>query len=345
MPGVRTTRSTPRPSASAPPATGGRLGPRRTTSSRSRRTRTGRPCSSARARAAAATTGLACRRTLPRWRAGSAARHPARTKTRRARGSAGSTHEVRSVAAQSPGGSSSGGRASTVVRRPCTLPRRLVPRPACRRPPSRRRRRVPRPGRRAGAVSSANPPWPSATSGATAWEPPPSSAAGRRRRRGRDAVSCGSVAGGDVPRVEDGAPSGAAAQVREEGLLHRGVVVGGRALGPEALESADDPRRAEPALAGPGGAERGRPAAPRVLGASPSTVVIARPATRRAGVTHATRGWPSTSTVQHPHWPCGLQPSLGDRRPSVSRSTSSSEPPRRLPRPAGRRPPAAAVGC
>ena len=38
-----------------------------------------------------------------------------------------------------------------------------------------------------------------------------------------------------------------------------------------------------------------------------------RPATRRAGVTQATRGAPSTSTVQHPHWPCGLQPSLADR--------------------------------
>ena len=56
-------------------------------------------------------------------------------------------------------------------------------------------------------------------------------------------------------------------------------------------------------------------------------VVIARPATRRAGVTQATRGAPSTSTVQHPHWPCGLQPSFAERTPSRSRSTSSSEPP------------------
>ena len=33
---------------------------------------------------------------------------------------------------------------------------------------------------------------------------------------------------------------------------------------------------------------------------SPSSVVIDRPLTRRAGVTQATRGCPSTSTVQHP---------------------------------------------
>ena len=38
-------------------------------------------------------------------------------------------------------------------------------------------------------------------------------------------------------------------------------------------------------------------------------MVIRRPATRAIGVTHATRGWPSTQTVQHPHCPCGLQPS------------------------------------
>ena len=41
----------------------------------------------------------------------------------------------------------------------------------------------------------------------------------------------------------------------------------------------------------------------RSAGSRPSRVVIDRPATRRAGVTHATRGAPSTSTVQQPHWP------------------------------------------
>ena len=52
-----------------------------------------------------------------------------------------------------------------------------------------------------------------------------------------------------------------------------------------------------------------------------------RPATRAAGVTHATRGSPSTSTVQHPHWPCGAQPSFTDTSPSRSRSTDSSDSP------------------
>ena len=56
--------------------------------------------------------------------------------------------------------------------------------------------------------------------------------------------------------------------------------------------------------------------------------MIDRPATRRTGVTQATRGWPSTSTVQHPHWPCGLHPSLAERSPRSSRSTSSSDAPR-----------------
>ena len=39
----------------------------------------------------------------------------------------------------------------------------------------------------------------------------------------------------------------------------------------------------------------------RTPASSPSRVVMARPATRRAGVTQATLGWPSTSTVQQPH--------------------------------------------
>ena len=57
---------------------------------------------------------------------------------------------------------------------------------------------------------------------------------------------------------------------------------------------------------------------------SPSSVVIDRPLTRRAGVTQATRGCPSTSTVQHLHWPWGLQPSLTDIMPRRSRRTVSS---------------------
>ena len=69
--------------------------------------------------------------------------------------------------------------------------------------------------------------------------------------------------------------------------------------------------------------------AQRVLssGSSPSTVVTDRPATRRTAVTQATRGAPSTQTVQQPHWPWGLHPSLTERQRSCSRSASSREVP------------------
>ena len=73
---------------------------------------------------------------------------------------------------------------------------------------------------------------------------------------------------------------------------------------------------------------RTRPANARLTVASrPSTVVTARPATRVTGVTQATRGSPSTSTVQQPHCPCGAHPSLTDTTPSRSRSTESSDSP------------------
>jgi hypothetical protein len=63
----------------------------------------------------------------------------------------------------------------------------------------------------------------------------------------------------------------------------------------------------------------------RSSGSTPSRVVTERPATRRAGVTQATRGRPSTQTVQQPHWPWGLQPSLTERQEKRWRRRSSSE--------------------
>ena len=63
-------------------------------------------------------------------------------------------------------------------------------------------------------------------------------------------------------------------------------------------------------------------------GSSPSTVVMERPATRRTAVTQATRGAPSTQTVQQPHWPWGLHPSLTEWQPTCSRSASRREVPR-----------------
>ena len=65
----------------------------------------------------------------------------------------------------------------------------------------------------------------------------------------------------------------------------------------------------------------------RQAGSRPSSVVTERPATRLIGVTQATLGAPSIHTVQHPHWPWGLQPSFAVRRPSRSRSTSRREDP------------------
>ena len=65
----------------------------------------------------------------------------------------------------------------------------------------------------------------------------------------------------------------------------------------------------------------------RRVASRPSTVVTVRPATRVAGVTQATLGSPSTSTVQHPHCPCGAHPSFTDVNPRRSRSTSSSDSP------------------
>jgi hypothetical protein len=57
-------------------------------------------------------------------------------------------------------------------------------------------------------------------------------------------------------------------------------------------------------------------------GSRPSTVVTDRPATRRTGVTQETRGSPSTHTVQQPHWPWGLHPSLTEGQPNSSRRAS-----------------------
>src|SRR5262249_23291392 len=62
----------------------------------------------------------------------------------------------------------------------------------------------------------------------------------------------------------------------------------------------------------------------RTAGSRPSIVTTDRPTTRAAGVTHATRGSPSTSTVQQPHCPWGAQPSFTERMPRRPRSTDSS---------------------
>ena len=268
MPGVRTTRRIPRPSASAPPATGGRLGPRRTTSSRSSSTRTERPCASASDRAASVTTLARLPPNAPPLASGEWGSPPGvaprRVGFEVGRFDPGGAQARRPRRRRAP-------RAEAGRRRWCAGPapcrRRRGPPRGSRRPPTRPSRRVRATSASSGAVSSANPPRPRATSGATRWGPPPRSSPGRWPPRGR-ARSARLSPVGDVPGVEDRAPAGAPAEVGEEGLLHRGVVVRGGPLRPQPLEPADDPRRAEAALARARGAEGVGPPRP-VLGGQP----------------------------------------------------------------------------
>ena len=123
MPGVRATRTMPVPSARMPAAIGGRFGPRRTTSSRVYRTRTGAAVLVGEAAGDRADlAGRPCRRTPRRWPAASPARRPARTTTRRARGSPARPTSSAACGTQSPGGTSSGHVSGAVERRPWTRP-------------------------------------------------------------------------------------------------------------------------------------------------------------------------------------------------------------------------------
>jgi len=57
----------------------------------------------------------------------------------------------------------------------------------------------------------------------------------------------------------------------------------------------------------------------------PSIVSIRRPCSLGIFITHESRGWPSTRTVQQPQCPCGSQPLLGEVIPKSSRRTLSSD--------------------
>ena len=65
-------------------------------------------------------------------------------------------------------------------------------------------------------------------------------------------------------------------------------------------------------------------AAKRSLSAAskPSRVVIDLPATFSSEIWQLTDALPSISTVQHPHWPDGEQPSLAEVTSSSSRSAA-----------------------
>ena len=176
----------------------------------------------------------------------------------------------------------------------------------------------------AGAVSSAKPPVPSGHRRRRRLaRTRPSIAARRPPARGR-ARGCAVTAG----RRPSAASRMVCQPVQRQRWASRAWSTAAARAVPAAADAARRtmmPGRAEPALAGPGRGERASPSARRP--SRPSTVVTCRPATRRAGVTQATRAWPSTRTVQQPHWPCGLQPSLAERTPSRSRSASSNEHP------------------
>jgi hypothetical protein len=61
----------------------------------------------------------------------------------------------------------------------------------------------------------------------------------------------------------------------------------------------------------------------RSASSSPSSVVTDRPSTLASDRLQLTVALPSSSTVQHPHWPEGAQPSLGEVTSSSSRRAAS----------------------
>ena len=156
----------------------------------------------------------------PPLASGATARRPARTTRRRARGTRARPRSCAASPPSRPAGGPSGGGASTVVRRPCTLPAAAGPRPATHPPPSRPRRRARPPGRRPGPCRrrtrrGRGPPRarPAAAIG------PRSArrlAAARSRRPSPGGRHLAAACRHRLP-VEDRAPAGAAAQVGERG--------------------------------------------------------------------------------------------------------------------------------
>ena len=188
-----------------------------------------------------------------------AARRRARTTTRRVRGRRAPPSWCAASPPTRPAGPRAAGAASTVVRRPCTLPARARASasvaPTAQPPaPSGTATRA-----SGGAVSSLKPPWPRATRGRDELR-----AAGLERGPGGGGVE---VAGGDRRRRRC-ARSHASRIVRQPVQRHRWAssacstaawsAAGCLARSPSSRHTM--PGRAEAALAGPGGAERGRPA-------------------------------------------------------------------------------------
>ena len=167
----------PVPSARTPAAIGGRFGPRRTTSSRVNRTRTARPCRSARRRATSPTSVVTFPPKAPPLPSELAGVPPGAHHAASGSRYAGSTHVVCSVRIQAPGGNSIGQRSGAVVRRPWILAlrrRASASDSPTTHSPSTSSSATSASG---GAVSSANPPRPSATCAPTSCATPPSNSA------------------------------------------------------------------------------------------------------------------------------------------------------------------------
>ena len=273
------------------------------------------------------------RRTRRRSRAASPVRHRVRTTTRRARGTRARPSSWRGARRpRAMVGNGSGGRSSTVVRRPCTLPARArasASDSATTHSPcldrahgagSTRAPAAPRRGRRVARCRRRNPRSPHGTSAPTRCATPPSSSARRaaasnRRDRGDDGTrvlgrEARSPRRSSASRCSGTGARRARGRRRSGGSLPRAISAAARTR----IPGVQNPHCDAP-VATNASTSRSRSAA-----SSPSSVVTDRPATRSTGVTHATRGSPSTSTVQHPHWPCGAQPSFTDTSRRAARA-------------------------
>ena len=277
----------------------------------------------------------ACPRRRRRWPAARPAAPRARTSWRRARRRPARPRSSAGSAPTPRRGAAPDGPAAPCCCDPAPCPRRRGPRasvaagvasaaPSCTSAP-------------AGAASSAKPPPPRTTSGPSSGTSAPRSgpatrpAAGRapdraargRRRRGAIAVE----AEGGTAGFDDGLPAGAAAEVGQQRRLDRLAGAAARLPCSSAARRSTMPGVQKPHWLAPAATkastqrvlELGR-RGPRPW--SPSARPPAGPA-----VTQATRAAPSTQTVQQPHWPWGLQPSLTERQRSCSRSASRREVP------------------
>lgn len=234
-------------------------------------------------------------------------------------------------------GSGSGGTGSTVDLRPCICPHVAAPRCGCRQAPSAYlphrphredpARWQPRPAHHRGRRHLRTPPRPLPSGGHRAEEHSTRGLlagglrtghlVGRRRGSGRRVVlGIGSV------ESFDRCPHPVHRQMCATSAFSKLVALG-------EVPTSGASRIAIPGVQNPHcEAPQERNASAKrflVAAGTPSIVVTERPSTREVAVTHETRGSPSTNTVQHPHWPCGAQPSFTEVIPNCSRSVSSRE--------------------